>query len=232
MTAPRPETDPQPETAPRPETGFDFVVPVAFHDLGLHLTDEERAAHLEEISAEIWCGGTDHQRRSTQELYGGIADAAAADGATYAGICMVATEDDRVSSASLIIRSETVEPADAETIARTLQDVLTLDPAADVHRTEVEAGPAVVSFVGVEWTPPGGAAAIPMAKVDVYLPLPEASSLLVMSLTTPSLPELPDYVALLSELAGTVRLLGDDTPVRLPAQQDGESAARIASAFG
>ncbi|MEV4616316.1 hypothetical protein AB0K43_27540 [Kitasatospora sp. NPDC049258] len=220
-----------------PEVGFTFDVPVAFHDLGMHLSDEQRWEHLEEVAAEVWSGGTPDQRSGVRQLYADVADAAAADGASYAGLCMFATEDDRVSSASLIVRSETIEPGEVEAIAAILHETLSLDPDCDVYRTEVEAGPALVQFTGLQWTPPvaeGQAppAAIPMARVDAYLPLPEARSLLVMSLTTPSLPDLPHYVALLSELAETVQLLDHGRSSGLPAQQSTESAARVAAAFG
>ncbi|GAA2258679.1 MULTISPECIES: hypothetical protein [Kitasatospora] len=226
-------TDTRGETGPGPQRGFDFDVPVHFHDLGMHLTDEQRWAHLSEVAAEIWSGGTGYQRKTVQRLYADLAGAAAADGASYAGICMFATEDDRVSSASLIVRSETIEPADVETVASVLHETLSLNPDCDVYRTEVEAGPAIVRFTGIQWTPPPAAegaprpAAIPMAQIDVHLPLPEVSSLLVMSLTTPSLPDLPHYVALLCELAESVRLL-DDEPDRQPTG----SEARIQAAFG
>ncbi|MER8186247.1 hypothetical protein [Kitasatospora sp. NPDC094015] len=217
--------------------GFTFDVPVAFHDLGLHLTDEQRWEHLAEVAAEVWSGGTPDQRAGVRQLYADVADAAAGDGASYAGLCLFATEDDRVSSASLIVRSETIEPGDVEAIAATLHETLSLNPDCDVYRTEVEAGPALVQFTGVEWTPPAveglpAPVAVPMARVDAYLPLPEARSLLVMSLTTPSLPELPHYVALLSELAETVQLLDDGLSPALPAQQGSPDAGRIAAAFG
>ncbi|WP_354642589.1 hypothetical protein [Kitasatospora camelliae] len=221
--------------ASQPEIGFDFDVPVDFHDLGMHLTDEERWAHLEEVASEIWSGGTDYQRQGVQQLYADVAAAAAGDGASYAGICMFATEDDRVSTASLIIRSDTIDSGDLETITGTLQESLSLNPSVDVYRTEVEVGPALVQFMAIEWTPPAPSAdaprpaAIPLVNVDVYIPLPKTRSLLVMSLTTPSLPDLPHYVALMSELAETVRV-HDDQPT-VP-EQRGESAARIEAAFG
>lgn len=219
------------------ETGFTFDVPVQFHDLGMHLTDEERWVHLEELAAEIWPGGTLDQRQGVQRFYAELADAAAGDGATYAGIGLMATEDDRVSTASLIVRSETIEGADVELITTTLLETLSLDPACDVYRTEVETGPAVVVFAGVEWTPgtPEEGAptpeAIPLVRIDTYVPLPEISELLVLSLTTPSLPDLPMYVELMAQTAESVRILGDDGPLALPTQQS-ESAARLTEAFG
>ncbi|MFJ8045325.1 hypothetical protein ACIRBX_32955 [Kitasatospora sp. NPDC096147] len=225
------------ETGVTPETGFTFDVPVHFHDLGMHLSDEERWAHLGELAAEIWSGGTEAQREGVQRFYAEVADSAAADGATYAGICLMATEDDRVSTASLIARSETLEGGDVELITSTLMETLSLDPACDVHRTEVEAGPAVVVFAGVEWLPGAAEEGAPapeplqLVRVDTYLPLPEISELLVFSLTTSSLPDLPVYVELMAQTAESVRLLGDDRPVSLPGQPD-PAAERLVAAFG
>ncbi|KJK57719.1 hypothetical protein [Saccharothrix sp. ST-888] len=71
-----------------------------------------------------------------------------------------------------------------------------------------------------------------MARVDVHLPPPEVSSLLVMSLTTPSLPELPHHVALLSEPAETVQVLGDGPPRTVAGQQHPASTAGVRAAFG
>ncbi|MFG2698732.1 hypothetical protein [Kitasatospora sp. NPDC048407] len=203
-------------------SSYTFDVPVHFHDLGMHLDDDQRAVHLRELACEIWAGGTEAQRAGVQQFYGELADAAAEDGASYAGVCLMATEDDRVSTASLVARSETLEPAaDPEAVIETLEEVLSLDPAADVHRTETEQGPAVVAFSGVEWTPVPEQPALPLVRMDVYLPLPEISELLVFSLTTPSLPDLPEYVALLSELTDTVEVLTDD-PAPLPVQRPAE----------
>ncbi|MFI5534367.1 hypothetical protein ACIA8O_38130 [Kitasatospora sp. NPDC051853] len=226
-------------TAPNvPDRGFTFEVPVHFHDLAMHLDEAARWAHLEELACEIWSGGTADQRSGVQQLYADIAEAAAQDGAIYAGVAMFATEDDRISSASLIARTDPIEAGDLETIVATLEETLSLNPSNDVQRVEVEAGPAVVSFSAVEWQigpadAPERPEPIVLARVDAYVPLPDLGTLLVLALSTPSLPELPDYVALLSQTAETVRRL-DEEPVAatVPGQPAGETAARMTAAFG
>lgn len=226
-------------TAPNAQDrGFTFEVPVHFHDLAMHLDETERWAHLEELACEIWSGGTADQREGVQQLYAGIAEAAARDGAIYAGVAMFATEDDRISSASLIARTDPIEAGDVEMIVSTLEETLSLNPSNDVRRVEVEAGPAVVSFAATEWQfdpadAPERPEPIVMARVDAYLPLPDLGTMLVFALTTPSLPELPDYVALLSQTAESVRRLDEEpVTVAVPGQPTGETAARMTAAFG
>lgn len=60
---------------PAPEPGFDFEVPVHFHDLGMHLSEEQRWAHLGEVAAETWSGGTGYQRQTVRQLYADLAGA-------------------------------------------------------------------------------------------------------------------------------------------------------------
>ncbi|MEU9132138.1 hypothetical protein AB0D08_29205 [Kitasatospora sp. NPDC048540] len=220
------------------DRGFTFRVPVHFHDLGMHLTDQERWEHLDELACEIWSGGTTDQRQGVRTLYADIADAAAEDGALYAGVALFATEDDRISTASLIVRADPIDDGDPEMIVATLQETLSLNPSSDVRRVEAEAGSAVLAFTGVEWQPqaPEDAAGDPppltMARVEAYLPLPDLGTLVVLALTTSSLPELPDYVALLAQTTESVRRLDETGPAGLPAQSNTEAAERVEAAFG
>ncbi|MER8185781.1 hypothetical protein [Kitasatospora sp. NPDC094015] len=222
-----------------PEAAADDIrweVPVFFHSLGVALPEPERAAHLAEISAEIWSGGTPFQRETVAGWYGEIAADAAEDGAVYAGLSLLGTEDDRITAATLVILAEEADTSDPEVAAAALVELLSLDPAHEVIRTDIACGPAVlvVSGMVLDLTAQAGedgAAALELAQAEVYIPVPGADTLVVFRLSTPSLPEFPEYVTILARMADTVsyRPPGAQAPaaeVALPQQ------ARITEAFG
>lgn len=71
----------------------------------------------------------------------------------------------------------------------------------------VPAGPCVVSFHGSEWVPAEGAEPLGIARVDAQIPVPSRAQLLTLSLSTPSLTELPVYVNMLRLIAETVTVV-------------------------
>jgi hypothetical protein len=165
--------------------------------------------------------GSDIQRGTIASWYREIAASASEDGTAYAGFCMMGTEDDRMSSASLTVRCEPTDATAANLVADALVEALSIDPAQEVHRVESNCGPVVVVFSGVRVAPPeemmvaeDGDMADPVpplvfARVDAYCPLPRVSRLLVFDLSTPSLAELPWYIAKLSEVVDTVEIVAD-----------------------
>ncbi|BFV56606.1 hypothetical protein KCMC57_up17100 [Kitasatospora sp. CMC57] len=250
-------TGPTPEPAPAPvPSGLDdeldirWEVPVVFHSLGVSLPEEERAAHIAEVAAEVWSGGTEYQRTTVGGWYGEIAAEAAEDGAVYAGFALLGTEDDRVSTATLVILAEEADTSDPEIAAAALVELLSLDPANKVIRSDVSCGPAVLVVSGmiVDLTEQAGEPTkLELAQAEVYLPVPGTGTLLVCRISTPSLADFPDYVTLLAQMADTVvhRRPGDPGPgggrVALPGQGGGNGGAdesdqvslsRIMGAFG
>jgi hypothetical protein len=228
---------------------IEWVIPYHFHSLGLELDSPERAVHLEEVACEVWPGGTGSQRQTVAGWYADIAEAAAAAGALYAGLAFLSTDDDRISTATLTIRAESLEPAEPGVAIAGLIEVLSADPAHEVHRTQVACGPAVVVFTGLVWQPPRPAeaspqeprpAALKLAQAEVYLPLEEAETLLVLCLSSPDLRDFPEYVGVLSTVADSVSLGPSAPSVPLfTGAQDGPAAiggqskgSRIEEAFG
>lgn len=198
---------------------FFWTVPEEFRSLGLEYTDEEREEYLVQLADTIWPGGTDEERDQIIAWYRDVARAAASDGAVYAGICMLGTEDDRVSTASLTVRCEPIEGNDADLAARGLVEALSADEHQEVHRVDAACGPAVLAISGFEMTPAGDqdgttppppsaspASPLVFARADVYCPLTAVSQLFVLSLTTPSLKDFPWYVHRLSEVANTIEI--------------------------
>ena len=228
-----------------PELRIEF--PLTLHSLGLDLDDAEREAHLREVAAEVWCGGTQAQRDAVRGWYAEVAEAAAADGAFYAGLGIFATPDDRMSTVTLVARLDTTDRTDARTATDALHEVLSLTSAHDVHPVELECGPAVVSFSAVEYRAGAdehGARPDPVeiARAEVYVPLPELEGLLVLGLATPSLLDLPDYVRMLSHVAETVEVFHPEpsnaadnipTQIRIPSPAAANTTpTRIRRAFG
>ncbi|KUM67707.1 hypothetical protein [Streptomyces curacoi] len=189
-------------SAPSIELHLDM--PGGFHSLGLDLDDEDRQEQLWSIAEEVWPHGTDFQREVTFHSYREMAELALTEKSFYAGFCLDETPDGRMTTASLIARLDPLDELDAELSARGLLEALSVNPNNTVEPIRVPAGPGVLVLCGLEWQSDpqdDTAPSLPLARADVYLPLPRMGRLLVLSLTTPSLPDLPFYVSLLSKTA-------------------------------
>ncbi|MFF3820053.1 hypothetical protein ACFYYD_26255 [Streptomyces bluensis] len=168
------------------------------------MDDEERQEQLWSIAEEVWPHGTDFQREVTFHTYREMAELALAEKSFYAGFCLDETPDGRMTTASLLARLDPLDEPDAELSARGLFETLSVKPNNTVEEIRVPAGPGVLVLCGLTWQSDpqdDTAPSLPLARADVFLPLPRMGRLLVLSLTTPSLPDLPFYVALLSKTA-------------------------------
>ncbi|MDO0937032.1 hypothetical protein QQY66_36935 [Streptomyces sp. DG2A-72] len=168
------------------------------------MDDEERQEQLWSIAEEVWPHGTDFQREVTFRTYHEMAELALAEKSFYAGFCLDETPDGRMTTASLLARLDPLDEPDAELSARGLFESLSVNENNSVEQIRVPAGPGVLVLCGLQWQSDpqdDTAPSLPLARVDVYLPLPRMGRLLVLSLTTPSLPNLPFYVSLLSKSA-------------------------------
>ncbi|MFJ6214582.1 hypothetical protein ACIQGZ_14790 [Streptomyces sp. NPDC092296] len=220
------------EAAEAAEPDVRWEVPLWFHSLGLDLPPEQRTAHLDEIAAEVWAGGTDFQRSTVAAWYAEIAAAAEEDGVLYAGLNLFRTDDDRVATASLVVLATDADTSDPEAAAAALVELLSADPANEVLRTDVSCGPAVLSLSGLVVDLSGeDSAAVPLelAQAEAHIPVPGADTLLVLRLSTPSLREFPEYVRLLAQTADTVAY---DRPDAGAAAIPEQLAARVTGAFG
>ncbi|MEY9994729.1 hypothetical protein ABIE67_006761 [Streptomyces sp. V4I8] len=185
-----------------PELHLD--IPGGFYSLGLDLDGEDRLEQLWAIAEEIWPTGTDFQREVAFHSYREMADHARAENSFYAGFCRDEAPDGRLTTASLLARLDPPDEPDAELSARGLLEALSANDNNTVEEIRVPAGPGVLVLCGIEWQADPTVATGPslqLARADVYLPLPRMQRLLVLSLTTPSLPDLPFYVSLLSKTA-------------------------------
>lgn len=179
-------------------------IPGGFYSLGLDLDGEERLAQLWAIAEKVWPTGTDFQREVAFHSYREMAEHALAENSFYAGFCLDEAPDGRLTTASLLARLDPLEEPDAEISARGLFEALSTNDNHTVEEIRVPAGPGVLVLCGLEWQPDpsdSSAPSLPLARADVHLPLPRMQRLLVLSLTTPSLPDLPFYVSLLSKTA-------------------------------
>ncbi|WP_393520424.1 hypothetical protein [Streptomyces sp. Y7] len=177
-------------------------IPGGFHSLGLDLDDEERHRQLWSIAEEVWPHGTDFQQEVTFHAYREMAELALAEQSFYAGFCLAETTDARMTTASLLARLDPLDEPDAELSARGLFENLSANPNNTVEQVRAPTGPGVLVLCGLQWQSDpedDTAPSLPLARADVYLPLPRMGRLLVLSLTTPSLPDLPFYVSLLSK---------------------------------
>ncbi len=219
-----------------PELHMD--IPGGFHSLGLDLDAQGQVDQLWSIAKEIWPTGTDFQREVAFHSYREMADHALAGNAFYAGFCLDDAPDGRRTTASLLARLDPLDEADAELSARGLFEALSANENNTVEYVRVPAGPGVLVLCGLEWQPDqedDTAPSLPLARTDVYLPLPRMGRLLVLSLTTPSLPDLPFYVSLLSKTAHDLTVSsGAEAPVGPETGGEGTTAiaAQVRADFG
>ncbi|MEV4557053.1 hypothetical protein AB0K51_08645 [Kitasatospora sp. NPDC049285] len=223
------------ERTDAPGDDIRWEVPVQFHSLGVELSEEQREAHLGEVAAEVWSGGTEFQRSTVASWYREIAASAAEDGAVYSGFLLGGTEDDRVTIATLVIQADEADTSDAEVAAAALHDLLSLDPADEVFRAQAPVGPVVVTVSGslVELPDEGeGATTLELAQACAYVPVPGADTLVTMTLSTPSLVDFPEYVAMLAGIVDTVVYDRPGVPGEVAPVVPGQAAANITEAFG
>ncbi|MGR8007657.1 hypothetical protein [Streptomyces hypolithicus] len=207
-------------------------IPGGFHSLGLDLDDEERLEQLWSIAEKIWPHGTDFQREVAFHSYREMADHALAGNAFYAGFCLDEAPDGRLTTASLLARLDPLDEPDAELSARSLFEALSANENNTVEQVRVPAGPGVLVLCGLEWqsSPEDDtSASLPLARADVYLPLTRMGRLLVLSLTTPSLPDLPFYVSLLSKSAHDITLSTGTEPLPGPETGSNGEAREVAT---
>ncbi|WP_030953884.1 hypothetical protein [Streptomyces sp. NRRL S-481] len=198
-----------------PELHLD--IPGGFHSLGLDLEPEAQLEQLWSTAKQIWPTGSDFQREVAFHSYREMADHALAENSFYAGFCLDETPDGRLTTASLLARLDPLDEPDAELSARGLFEALSANDNNTVEEIRVPAGPGVLVLCGIEWhADPADdtAPSLPLARADVYLPLPRVQRFLVLSLTTPSLPDLPFYVSLLSKTAHDLTFSSEAAPSR------------------
>ncbi|AZQ37792.1 hypothetical protein EJ357_33615 [Streptomyces cyaneochromogenes] len=213
------------ELRPNHEALIEFEIPEDFHEIPLMLPPEAFEAALQELALAIWPGGTDFQREVTAAAYGAMAEALEADGTVHAAVGLFETEAGGVSIANLLVRMEKIELDRPEVIAASLHEMLSLEEHRDVHRVDLTCGPAVASFHATEFSGDQIQQPIAFAHVELYVPSPLGGDLLITTLSTPSLADLPVYVGLMSRLGDTVRFSRDNSQVQSPAQEN-EGATR------
>ncbi|MFF3560318.1 hypothetical protein ACFYXS_09810 [Streptomyces sp. NPDC002574] len=188
-------------------------IPKEFSSLGLEMEPAERDAYLEAKAANIWAGGTDHQRETVAYWYQQIARAAADDGTLEAAFCMLRTPEGRVTTATLSVIAEPIEGNDdVRTVVDGLVEALSDDPANQVVEVETSGGPGVLVLSGLQMTArqgaagPGGEVTLDLAQASAYLPCLPVGQLVVLTLTTPSIQDFPDYVGVLAAVADSVEV--------------------------
>ncbi|WP_338673483.1 hypothetical protein V1460_10505 [Streptomyces sp. SCSIO 30461] len=227
-------------TTEAPTTGPRLLldIPGGFYSLGLDLEGEERLEQLWTIAERVWPTGTDFQREVSFHAYREMADHALAENSFYAGFCLDEAPDGRLTTASLLARLDPMEEPDAELSARSLFEALAANDNNTVSDIRVPVGPGVLVLCGLEWrSDPSDdtAPSLPMARADVYLPLPRMQRLLVLSLTTPSLPDLPFYVSLLSRTAHELTVTSEPAAADDPgsaSEQTRSATEQVRSDFG
>ncbi|WP_033219063.1 hypothetical protein [Kitasatospora phosalacinea] len=211
-----------------------WEVPAQFHSLGVELPEEEREAHLAEVSEEIWSGGTEYQRTTVAAWYRDVADTAVEAGAVYSGFLIARTADDRATVATLLVQADHADTQDADAVASSLLEMLSADPANDVFDVTAPVGPVVVSAFGTvaEFDDgAGGKTELTLAQASAYIPVPRADTLLTVTISTPTLEDFPEYMGMLAMLVDSVV---HDEPGAEPQAPgpDQESSSRITEMFG
>ncbi|NLU71150.1 hypothetical protein HCC61_00255 [Streptomyces sp. HNM0575] len=225
-----------------------WEVPEEFWSIGLEYLDEEREEYLRQLGQEIFPGGGEERRALMGSWYKKIAEDAENDGAVFAHFCVLATEDDRVSSASLVVRSEPLGTADAQVAADGIQEIVSQDSSKDVHQVASNCGPVVTAFSGVttrlpvdgavasnEESGPAGGTLLEFAVAEAYCPLPRAGRILIFNLSTPTPQEFPWYVYKLGDIVDTVSVdvpRPSESGVAAPPGSSSSAAHKVQRDFG
>ncbi|SDP65403.1 hypothetical protein SAMN04487981_13135 [Streptomyces sp. cf386] len=204
------------------EVLIEFESPEDFHEIPLMLPPDAFEAALQELALRIWPGGTEFQREVAAVAYGAMAEALEEDGTVHAAVGLFETEAGEVSIANLLVRMDDMQLDEPDIVAASLQEMLSLEEHRDVHRVDLSCGPAIVSFHATELG--GGQVQQPItfAHVELYVPSPFGENLLVITMSTPSLAELPVYVGLMSRLGDTVRFSRETSQIPTPTQEQND----------
>lgn len=209
-------------------TLVEFEVPEGFHDIPLLLPPELFEPSLAELAEKIWPGGTEFQREVAAAVYRDMAQALEEDGTLHASIGLFETDEGGVSTANLLVRRDAVQLDAPDVAAASLHEMLSLEEHREVHEVDLACGPAVVSFHAAQMQ--GGLVEQPLvfAHIELYVPSPFGGDLLVVSLSTPSLAELPVYVGTMSRFGDTIRF-SRETGVDAPADGAADTAEQKVS---
>ncbi|WP_437015485.1 hypothetical protein [Streptomyces sp. enrichment culture] len=216
----------------------EFDSPEEFYEIPLHLPPDALDSQITDLARKIWPGGTDFQRNATAACYREIAESLHDDGVLHSALGLFSTEDGRVSTANLITRIEETEPCDPDVACGALHEMLSMEPHRDVHKVDLKCGPAVVSFHAVEFESKDQlSSGLAFAHIELYVPSPIGGYLLVFSLSTPSIADLPVYTSLMAQIGDTVSFSRSPEPALTPAESDETSHGRsvddeIRSVFG
>ncbi|NYI08006.1 hypothetical protein [Allostreptomyces psammosilenae] len=232
-----PETATPAEEAHRSDApDVTFRVPEGFFSLPLEGTEDERAEALVRLADQLLPGGDVYQRALTLAHMATAAEQESAVGTLYSGFALLRTEADEVALMTLraaVARMRNPAPSVAVSL---IADALETErPVRTVQIVDLPCGPAVVSMellgyelrqdveVPEELVAPAperdpedvpedgpGDGRFWLGVAEVRVPFPSGDKVLVLSMSTPTLPEYGEFVTKLAEIAETISFTGRD----------------------
>ncbi|OON80953.1 hypothetical protein B1H18_10410 [Streptomyces tsukubensis] len=191
-----------------------WVMPEIFHDLPVTVEDDgETIRILEELSDRALPGASEDDRTRFAVVCALGLDDLIALGVEYAGVCVAAFDDTPCTATVLATLVDSPEGAVAP--VRTLASDLRRVSAGEVTEIDLPCGPAV-SCVGTrqermsgEMMHAGAPLAFPTAFIRVYVPLPNASTL-VMEMCTPTMVGWDAFSTMFGNIVSSIRLFHAD----------------------
>ncbi|MFJ6384461.1 hypothetical protein ACIQI7_31215 [Kitasatospora sp. NPDC092039] len=224
-----------------------FVVPPAFHEIPVLGTDDQVAEELWELVCEVLASHPDELRVRWAVALAELIPSMAEAGVIHAGMCLVDV-DGRPSTATI---TASVCPLVGTDYPNAVDFLLTrlarARPEAEVTAIELPAGraAAVIDAVATrvdDGATPLDAVAVPLVDgvlttsvVQVHLPLPNESQLLMLELSTPCAEDWELYSELFADVVRSIHLEFADLPTLsepLYDTVDEDVAERVKAAFG
>ncbi|MFI6013105.1 hypothetical protein ACIBAG_30540 [Streptomyces sp. NPDC051243] len=201
--------------APNRKFHVGWIMPPFFHELPVDAVEVDEAGdRLGELVTTILANGSQDDQIMMFVLYLEITAQLQEAGAEYAGFCLM-DMDGRPSTASVAVYRMPLENTTADDVlSETLSTLRRAYPDDDVQISALPAGrgdsQAVVRIgsapftLSAEASPTGEPLEVPRGQIQVYIPLPGDTDMLVFELSTPCMEDWDLYSELFATIVRTL----------------------------
>ncbi|MGY0069008.1 hypothetical protein ACWZEH_19895 [Streptomyces sp. QTS137] len=209
-------TQPAPTALRADDIHVRWVMPENFHDIPIHATDDDEAVRLlgEIVGKALPGAGEEAQTALAVTCALGVDELLAA-GAEYAGICVTAIDETPCTATVFAALLDSPDAADVPDMAKVIAASLRRLDDGEVSRIELPCGFAV-SYIGTrddkmigELTQSGEDFTFPTSYIRVYVPLPNATTLM-MEMSTPTMSGWDMFSTMFGNIVSSIRLFHAD----------------------
>ncbi|GGV31130.1 hypothetical protein GCM10010277_14590 [Streptomyces longisporoflavus] len=199
-----------------------WVMPEIFHDIPIHVEDEDEAVRLIEELAQKALPGTEVEEWLKFAVICALGmDDLLAAGAEFAAVCVGAVDETPCTATVYAALTDSPEGDDQDPIAA-IASSLRREDMGEVTEIQLPCGPAV-SCTGTredkvtgELTEDPQGLALPTSFIRVYVPLPNGTTL-VMEMSTPTPAGWDPFATMFGNIVSSIRLFeADGEPLIIP----------------